>query len=264
MEETRRARIHDRLDPARAAALWSLLGRSGPPPGQGDPLPALFHQVYFWAVPDPGDVGRNGHAALGGLIPDLGLPRRMWAGGKLMFHAPLRLGIAAEKATIVRAVTRKEGRSGRLGFVTLRHEIRQRGALVISEDQDLVYRPAPDPDDEAPPPPIIEDIPTTCRTVSFDPVMLFRYSALTMNGHRIHYDAPFAEAEGYRGLVVHGPLLAQLLAGLAEERRGPLKSFQFRATAPLVHRDTAEICARGNHLWVRGPDRRLAMTAKAS
>jgi len=223
----------------------------------------MFHQVYFWSVPEPGETGRDGHTAPGGLIADLGLPRRTWAGGRLTFHAPLRLGIAAEKATAVRAITRKDGRTGRLALVTLRHEIRQRGALVISEDQDLVYRPAADPDEETPRAPIIEEVPSTCRSVSFDEVMLFRYSALTMNGHRMHYDAPFAEAEGYAGLVVQAPLLAQLLAGLAEERIGPLSTFQFRATAPLTHRDTAEICAKGDHFWVRGADRRLRMTAKA-
>lgn len=255
--------IEDRLDPARAAALWAVLGRAGSPPGQGDPLPAFFHQIYFWSVPDPGTTGRDGHAAPGGLIPDLGLPRRMWAGGRLLFHGPLRVGIAAEKSTTVRAVTRKEGRTGRLGFVTLRHEIRQRGGLVITEDQEIVYREARRNGNEARTVPKIEDSPTTCRAVSFDPVLLFRYSALTMNGHRVHYDAPFAEAEGYGGLVVHGPLLAQLLAGLAEERLGTLRSFQFRATAPLVHHEAAELCARDDHFWVRGPDRRLAMTAKA-
>ena len=263
MSEGDRAVIEDRLDPARAAALWTMLERAGSPPGQGEPLPAFFHQIYFWSVPAPGETGRDGHAALGTFIPELGLPRRMWAGGKLTFHGPLRAGIAAEKATMVRAVTRKEGRTGRLGFVTLRHEIRQRGALVISEDQDIVYRPAFDASEEVPSPPKIEDEPSVCRKVRFDPVMLFRYSALTMNGHRIHYDAPFAEAEGYGGLMVHGPLLAQLLAGLAEETLGPLKSFQFRATAPLVQTDEAEICAKGDHFWVRGPDRRLVMTAKA-
>lgn len=264
MEERARVPIEDKLDPARAAALWSVLGRSGRPPGAGDLVPAFFHQVYFWDVQPPDALGADGHPATGGLIPDLGLPRRMWAGGKLVFHAPLRLGIAAEKATMVRAVTRKEGRSGRLGFVTLRHEIRQRGALVISEDQDLVYREPYDPASEPPNAPKIEDMPTTCRSVSFDPVMLFRYSALTMNGHRIHYDQPFAEAEGYKGLVVHGPLLAQLLASHAEEKLGPLTTFQFRATAPLTHLDTCEICSKGDHFWVRGPDRRLVMTAKAA
>ncbi len=257
------ALIEDRLDPARTAALWSILDRSGDPPGHGDPLPAFFHQIYFWNVADPGALGRDGHPSVGGLIPDLGLPRRLWAGGKLVFHAPLRLGIAAEKATVLRAVTRKDGRSGKLGFVTLRHEIRQRGALVISEDQDLVYRPAAGVDEDAPNPAKIEDAPTTCRTIAFDPVMLFRYSAITMNGHRIHYDAPFAENEGYPGLVVHGPLLAQLLASLAEERLGGLKTFQFRATSPLTHVEEAELCAKGDHLWVRTPDKRLIMTAKA-
>lgn len=261
--ETARKPLEDRLDPARAAALWSALGRAGPPPGAGDPMPAFFHHLYFWDLAPPAGLGPDGHPATGGLIPDLGLPRRMWAGGKLVFHTPLRLGIVAEKATMLRAVTRKEGRTGRLGFVTLRHEIRQRGALAVSEDQVLVYRPAHEPDADPPQVPKIEDMPTTCRTVRFDPVLLFRYSALTMNGHRIHYDLPFAEAEGYEGLVVHGPLLAQLLASHAEERFGPLNTFQFRATAPLTHLDTAEICSKGDHFWVRTADRRLAMTAKA-
>ena len=155
------------------------------------------------------------------------------------------------------AVTRKEGRTGKLGFVVLRHEIRQRGTLVVTEDQQLVYRP-----DDAPPaaPPDPPGVPETAEVASFDSTLLFRYSALTMNGHRIHYDAPYAsEVEGYSGLVVHGPLLATLLMGLAERREGPLRKFSFRATAPLCLPEQARICARGQEYWVQAEGGRVCM-----
>lgn len=254
----------DRVDPARAEALAAALGWPGRGFDQGDPLPPFFHQVYFWDVAPEDELGPDGHRALGGLIPDLGLDRRMWAGGRLAFHGPLRAGIAAEKTTSLRGVTRKEGRSGHLGFVTLRHEIRQRGALVVTEDQDIVYRSAPTPFREDPPPPKIEEEPDGTRPVVFSPVALFRYSALTMNAHRIHYDVDFCQGFGYPGPVVHGPLLAQHLLGFALDRLGSLQGFTFRATAPLLAGEPAELCAAGDHYWVRGPDRRLCMTAKAS
>ncbi|NNK68294.1 MAG: acyl dehydratase [Rhodobacteraceae bacterium] len=253
--------LSDRIDPARAAALHAVLGRDGAPPASGDPLPAFWHQVYFWQAAAPGALGADGHPATGGLIPDLDLPKRMWAGGRLTFHAPFLCGVRAERTTRVVSVTEKTGRTGPLGFVTLRHDVRQRGTLVISEEQDLVYR-AQDAPAGAPtiaPRDAEEEVP-----VSFDTVALFRYSALTFNGHRIHYDADFARAsEGYPGPVVHGPLLAQQLMQLAEARQGQLARFAFRATAPLFAGEEARLCRRGADYWVRGPEGRLCMTAEA-
>ena len=254
--------VADRMDPARAAALHAVLGLDGPAPAAGDALPPFFHQVYFWDVRAPQDLGPDGHPRTGGLIPDLGLPRRMWAGGRLTFHQPLRAGILAEKTTLLAGYTRKTGRSGKLGLVTLRHVIRQKGAPVLTEEQDLIYREAPRPGDPPPEPPLATGRPEVSAPLGFDTTLLFRYSALTMNGHRIHYDLEHARSEGYPGLVVHGPLLAQFLM-LAAAAQRPLRSFAFRATAPLFHFEEAELCAEGSRFWVRGPGDRLCMDAKA-
>ncbi|WP_254448951.1 acyl dehydratase [Thalassococcus sp. S3] len=251
------------MDPARANALLATLGRSaGLTPG--DVLPPFFHQLFFWSPEPPEKLGRDGHPKVGGLIPDMGLLRRMWAGGRLSFHAPLALGRAAEKMTSVKSSERKMGRSGPLGFVTLEHQIRQDGRLCLTEWQDLVYREDPAPNAPRPEPPVAPADEESRRDVAFDSTLLFRYSALTLNGHRIHYDLDYArDVEGYGGLVVHGPLLAQLLMLMAEEELGPLKTFAFRATAPLIDTETAKLCRTGGDLWVRGPDGRQCMQAKA-
>ncbi|MDJ0821386.1 MAG: MaoC family dehydratase N-terminal domain-containing protein [Paracoccaceae bacterium] len=258
--DTNRTRQTDMLDPARAQALLVALGLNADL-GPRDALPPFFHQLYFWDPRPPGALGRDGHPKVGGLIPDLGLPRRMWAGGALHFEAPLRAGDPAEKRSFVDEVQRKQGRSGPLGFVTLRHEIWQAGQLCVTERQDLVYREDPDPSAPAPKPPTARTDEVTREDQSFDSTLLFRYSALTFNGHRIHYDLDYArDVEGYGGLVVHGPLLAQLLMLMAA-REGPLRSFSFRATAPLMHFETATLCRNGPDMWVRGPDGRQCMIA---
>ncbi len=256
--------ISDRLDPARAEALHAVLGLDGRPPAAGEALPPFFHHIYFWEVLPPQDLGHDGHPRTGGLIPDMGLPRRMWAGGRLTFHQPLRAGILAEKTTILAGYARKTGRTGQLGLVTLRHVVRQKGAPVLTEEQDLIYREAARPGEAPPDPPRAPGGEEVAAPLAFDATLLFRYSALTMNGHRIHYDLEHAGAEGYPGLVVHGPLLAQWLVLLAQSRAGKLRSFRFRATAPLFHFERAEVCAAGSRLWVRGPGNRLCMEAEAS
>ncbi|MGG7645206.1 FAS1-like dehydratase domain-containing protein [Rhodovulum sp. YNF3179] len=266
-EGTRQTRI-DVMDPARAAALHAALGRPGPAPEAGDPLPPFGHHLHFWEARPPAALGRDGHPATGGFIPDLGLPRRMWAGGRLDFAAPVRLGAAAERISTIARVTRKRGRTGPLAFVTLRHEIRQHGRVCVTEDQDLVYREDPDPSAPAPVAPAAPTDEDVAERATYDTTLLFRYSALTFNGHRIHYDLAYCrEVEGYPGLVVHGPLLAQQLMLMAEARLDGLARFSFRATAPLFHFETATLCARtaedGLALWVRGSDGRLCLTAEA-
>jgi 3-methylfumaryl-CoA hydratase len=255
--------LADVIDPARANALAALLDdpRRFVP---GAPLPPFFHQVYFWQTTTPDALAEDGHVTRGAaLIPDLGLPRRMWAGGRLEFYAPLIAGEPAEKISTVEKTEEKEGRTGRLGFVTLRHEISQGEQVKLTEWQDLVYledrgadSPRPlrkrAPDDEAP------------ELRRFSEVDLFRYSALSYNAHRIHYDAGFArEREGYDALVVHGPLLAQLLMLRAERDLGPLARFNYRATAPAMLGEQLAICRYGPTLWVRGEDGRLCMDATA-
>lgn len=247
----------DPLDPGRMQALAATLGIDW---HAGDPLPPFAHQIYFWQALPAAALGRDGHPRIGddGLVPDRGLPRRMWAGGRLIFHAPLMAGQEAEKTSAQDSVTEKQGRSGPLVFVTLRHEIRQNGQLCVTEWQDLVYRPeAADSAPVAPRPAPDE----ADHTVShrFPTVELFRYSALTFNGHRIHYDRDYAmQTEGYGGLVVHGPLLAQRLMLLAGEG---LRSFAFRGVSALIDHETATLARQGDSLWVAGQDGRLCMEA---
>ena len=255
---------NDPVDPARAQALLASLGLAQEVLS-GDTLPPFFHHIYFWEAQPPENLGRDGHPKVGGLIPDLGLPRRMWAGGRLAFHAPLRAGIKAEKTSLCEAALQKQGRSGPLALITLRHDYRQRGALCVSEWQDLVYREDPSPSAPQPSPPMAREDAQTQEPVSFSSTLLFRYSALTFNGHRIHYDLEYAkEVEGYDGLVVHGPLLAQLLMLKAERELGQLAGFSFRATSPLVHTETATLCRNQNDLWVCGPNGRQCMIAQAT
>ena len=252
--------VTDRIDPARAEALRATLGLEGPV-GIGDPLPPLAHFAFFWTPVTEASIGHDGHERLGGLIPDLGLPIRMWAGGRVTFHGPFRAGVAADKTSTLLGVTQKEGRSGKLAFVTLRHAIRQRNAPVLTEEQDIVYR-LPGALTGEPPVETLEV--DERRALKVSEVTLFRYSAVTFNGHRIHYDADYCREEGYPGLVVHGPLLATALAGFAEEKLGALKSFSFRATAPLFLGDVAWLCRTGDRYWVEGPGRRICMVAEAT
>lgn len=255
-------KMQDIMDVARANAFLSALGRDEVLK-TGDPLPPFFHQLYFWQVMPPEKLGRDGHPKTGlGLIPDMGLPRRMWAGGRLSFKHPIQAGMHAERRTVLEAATQKNGRTGPLGFVTLRHELFQSDRLCLTEWQDLVYREDPDPAAFKPVPPKARTDETIARVHAFSSTLLFRYSALTFNGHKIHYDRDYArQVEGYDSLVVHGPLLAQYLMLLATEHVGPIGSFSFRAVSPLMDFETAGFCLNGSELWVRGADGRTCMTA---
>ena len=254
-------RARERLDPGRAEALAATIGQ----PFDADAALIPFgHHVYFWTVAARDALGRDGHPATGGFLPDLGLTRRMWAGGRLDFAAPIKVGRMAEKRSVVERTERKTGRSGPLGFVTVRHEIRQGGRLCVTEWQDLVYRADPVQGAPVPRPPDAPDGAEDEVRRSFTPTDLFRYSALTFNGHRIHYDADYARRiEGYAGLVVHGPLLALHLVLMAEGALGSLRHFRFRATAPLIAGEQARFCRAGTRFWVAGPDGRMCMEAEA-
>lgn len=255
--------VTDAMDPARMAALAAVLGVGW---RAGDPVLPFGHHVHFWMPEPPARLGRDGHPRQGvGPIPDTGLPRRMWAGGRLEFQAPLWPGRPATRRTRCEGVVHKAGRSGPLAFVTLRHDITQDGGAVLTEWQDLVYRSDPAPGDTPPAAPRAEETAEVHQPVDFDAVTLFRFSALTFNGHRIHYDADYArDVEGYAGPVVHGPLLAQRLILMAAARLGGrLRRFSFRATAPLILGEQAALCAAGAHYWVRAGDGRLCMTAEA-
>ncbi|MFL6697874.1 MAG: MaoC family dehydratase N-terminal domain-containing protein, partial [Vitreoscilla sp.] len=178
-------------------------------------LPPLHHWLYFLPVAPMRQIGDDGHPARGGFLPPVPLPRRMWAAGRLQFHGPLRVGETVTRSSEITDVQAKDGKSGPLVFVTLRHELASGGALAVTEEQDIVYRGHPLAGSA---PPAMKPAPLEAawrREIHPDPVLLFRYSALTFNGHRIHYDRPYATGiEGYPGLVVHGPLLATLLADL--------------------------------------------------
>ncbi|RMH49805.1 MAG: acyl dehydratase [Alphaproteobacteria bacterium] len=271
--EGRSITVTDPMDPARAAALHATLGLDGPPPGAGDPLPPFWHWVHFWDIHPPARLGRDGHprpGAEGVLIPDTGLPRRMWAGGRLEWLGPLPVGAPATRRSTVLGIARKQGRSGPLCFVTLRHEITGAAGPAVIEEQDIVYRPDPQPGETPAPARPAPTDETAAQTFHPDSTQLFRYSALTFNGHRIHYDLDYCrEVEGYPGLVVHGPLMAQRLIALADRLLGGIRRFAFRAQAPVFHFESFTACARpvgeGLGLWVRaGADGRLAMTAEAA
>lgn len=261
-EALREARQFDLIDPARARALQATLGME-PDIEAGMPLPPFFHYIYFWEVEVPDKLGRDGHPRVGtGLIPDMGLPRRMWAGGRLQFDAPLIAGVPAVQTTRVLKAERKEGRTGPLAFVTVEYAVEQDGVAVAREVRDIVYREDPDLSAPKPVAPVARTDEDEAQEAAFTSTMLFRYSALTFNGHRIHYDAEYAQrVEGYDGLVVHGPLQAQLLMLMVDRPDDPLRSFTFRMTAPLMHTETATLCRKGQDAWVRGPDGRQCLTA---
>ena len=221
----------DRLDRARSNALLAALGREAELT-DGDPLPVLHHWLHFWDVRSPDETGADGHPRRGGFLPPIALPRRMWAGGRLIFRKPLRLGEEVRRTSTIKTVERKLGRSGELFFVTVAHALEGPDGLAIEEEQDLVYR-AQSGASAAPEP---QGFGTPAESVQPDPVLLFRYSALTMNSHRIHYDRPYAtDVERYSGLVVQGPLQATVLAGLAERLLGaPPAVFSFRGVSAAL------------------------------
>ncbi|MEM7545794.1 MAG: MaoC family dehydratase N-terminal domain-containing protein [Pseudomonadota bacterium] len=266
--------LTDRIDPWRAGALHATLDLGGAAPPDGAPLPHFNHWIYFLEAKPAHALGRDGHPArgeqAGGFIPDLGLPRRMWAGGQLQFRKPLVIGSEARRTTTIESIARKEGRTGPLAFVRLRHDIAVGGEIAVTEHQDIVYRGDPDTSHRPPAPPQAPSDATRSRTITCDPVMLFRYSALTFNGHRIHYDRDYATGvEGYAGLVVHGPLIAQLLLDLAEVGPlGPATTFSFRARSPAFDFEDITLCASDEGttvaVWAKGPGGRLIMEGLAA
>ena len=264
--ETRR----DVVTAAPLAALSALLDRDDAVPRAGEAAPPLAHWLYFLPSYRQSEAGPDGHALRGGFLPPVQLPRRMWAGSRLQFVRPLVVGSDVERRSTIVEVSPKQGRSGALVFVTVRHEVSDNGGLVLADEHDIVYRGAAplaasawqrSPGGEA-----------WRREIHPDPVLLFRYSAVTFNSHRIHYDQPYAtQVEGYPGLVVHGPLVATLLVDLFRRNlpEARLTRFSFRALKPLCDTAPFSTCglpdagARTARLWTRDAAGDVTMDAAA-
>ncbi|WP_108660118.1 acyl-CoA dehydrogenase [Acuticoccus kandeliae] len=237
-----------------------------------DTLPPGWHWMFFNPFVRRSSLGVDGHPKRGGFLPNVSLPRRMWAGGRLTYRAPLPIGVLATRESTILDVSSKDGRSGRLVFVKVGHRISYDGTLAIEEEQDIVYREAQAGPMAPPKPNTAPDGAAWSEEVVPDTVLLFRYSALTANGHRIHYDRPYAiEEEGYPDLLVHGPLIATFLQGFAGRCHpdAPLHTFAFRGMSPLFCSNPFRIEARageagGLALWARGPHGELAMQADAT
>ena len=257
--------------PAPLRGLSAALDRDDVPQ-PGEAIPPCWHWLYFLSMARQSEIGPDGHAERGGFLPPVPLPRRMCAGSRIEFRAALRAGQALVRTSRIDDVRCQQGRSGPLVFVNARHESGAGGELALVEHQDIVYREAPQPGEPAP-----AGLPAPAdaqwsRRIEPDPVLLFRYSALTFNGHRIHYDRPYATGvEGYPGLVVHGPLIATLLLDLLrrEQPSAQVARFSFRAMQPLFDTAPFEVCGRPEgersvKLWARTPDGRLAMDADAA
>ncbi len=244
-------------------------------PVPGTPLPGLWHWLYFLPVYPQSDIGPDGHAKRGGFMPPVPLPRRMWAGSDFEFHEPLLVGDALSRTSTISDVREKSGRTGSLIFVKVRHEIRRNGsaAVALTEHHNIVYRAAAEPGDVAPPPQAAPAGSAWERRIVPDDVLLFRYSALTFNGHRIHYDRKYVtEVEGYPGLIVHGPLIATLLMDLLRRQQPDAKvlRFEFKAVRPTF--DIHPFSVHGQpsadgktvQLWGRDHEGWLTMDATAT
>ncbi|WP_159911189.1 MaoC family dehydratase N-terminal domain-containing protein [Pantoea sp. 18069] len=229
--------LSDRISAHAVGAFSAMLDRNDPPPQPADALAPLWHWMNFVPVAPQSQLGADGHPARGGFLPPVPLPRRMWAGSRVQWNPdnPLRVGEAVQRTSRILSVEHKKGRSGELLFVQLHHASGNARGVAVTEEQDIVYRGAAQPGEPAPLPTAAETSAAWVRQITPDPVLLFRYSALTFNGHRIHYDRSYAtQQEGYPGLVVHGPLIATLLIDLLR-RNAPgavVTDFSFKAVRP--------------------------------
>ena len=264
---------HDLIGATPALALNATLDHPESTFATGTPLLPLWHWLYFLPLHRQSEIGADGHAKRGGFLPPVPLPRRMWAGSQFEFRAPVRVGDAVERTSTIADVSSKEGRTGQLVFVKVRHEVRCNGAAdpAIVEFHDIVYREARRPDDVEPPPQRAEAGAAWQREIVPDDVLLFRYSALTFNGHRIHYDRQYVtQVEGYPGLIVHGPLIATLLMDLLRRHLpdDEVAAFRFKAVRPTFDLNRFKVNGQreGNtvRLWAEDHDGWLTMDAVAT
>lgn len=250
----------------------ATLDLSAEPPTPGDTAPLLINYCLAPPVAQTALLGHDGHPQKGGFLPPVPLPRRMWAGSRLTFHGDFHVGDTVTRHSRIEDVTVKEGRTGTLCFVTVHHGFTVGDRLVVEEAQDIIYREAATAESAAK----AAAIPVTpapagaySRPVAVGPTLLFRYSALTFNGHRIHYDQPYAvNVEHYPGLVVHGPMQATWLLNFAREIRGSVpRRFTFRGLSPLFDHDTislhAEEAEGGLKLWTARAGGPVGMSAEA-
>ena len=264
---------HDIITAAPVAGLSATLDWPAERPAPGTLLPPVWHWMYFLPMAPQASIGPDGHPVRGGFLPPIDLPRRMWAGSQIEFHEPLRVGDAVTRQSSIVDITEKSGRSGALVFVKVHHRVFRDGAgdtPAIDEFQDIVYRPAPEPGARPAAP---KPAPTNARwerVLTPDEVLLFRYSALTFNGHRIHYDRPYVTGEeGYPGLVVHGPLQGTLLLDLLRRElpEAVIVRFDFRAVRPAFDGYPLAVCGapdgdgRKLRLWTRDHEGAVTMEA---
>ena len=245
------------------AAMFDLEAK----PVAGDPLPPGWHWMLFPEIARHSVLSRDGHAPRGGFLPPVELPRRMWGGNRLKFHGEIKVGEEIGRESEVLSVKEKDGRSGQLTLVTVKHSYFASEGLALEEEHDIVYRSAAEDGNKSPPGETPTARPKWSQAIDPEPVFLFRYSALTFNGHRIHYDMPYVtNVEGYPGLIVHGPLTATLLLELVR-RELPERSIQtavVRARRPLFSGDSFKVegfpSASGAHTWAVDPQGFIAMT----
>ena len=238
----------DLAAPFPARALIATLDENDPDPKTGDALPPLWHWLYFLEVARQSKLGPDGHAERGDFLPPVPLPRRMWAGSRFSFEGePIRIGDTIKRSSTIKSVEPKSGSTGSMVFVTVQHTISGPRGLSLVEDHDIVYREAPKPGEAARAPNPAPTDATWSRTIEATPPLLFRFSALTFNGHRIHYDQPYVTGtEGYPGLIVHGPLMGLVQIELAR-RSNPAKipaRFEFRALSPVFAGAPFSVSAR--------------------
>lgn len=268
--------VEDTATATPYAALSATLDRADTSrPAPGTPLPYLWHWLYFLPIHAQSEIGPDGHARRGGFLPPVPLPRRMWAGSDFEFHEPLCVGDALVRTSTIVDVTEKSGRTGSLVFVKVRHELRRNGSagVALTEHHNIVYRAAPAPGDVTPPPQAAPAEFAWVRRIVADDVLLFRYSALTFNGHRIHYDRKYVtEVEGYPGLIVHGPLIATLLMDLLRRHMpdATVRKFEFKAVRPTFDVNPFSIHGQPSadgksvRLWGRDHEGWLTMDATAT
>ena len=267
--------LHDQIGATPVVALTATLDHPASAAATGTALPYLWHWLYFLPMHRQSEIGDDGHARRGGFLPPVPLPRRMWAGSQFEFHAPVRIGDTALRRSTIADVNVKSGRSGMLVFVKVRHELRCNGSEqpAITEFHDIVYRAAKQPGDAEAPPSAAPAEAQWRREVFADDVLLFRYSALTFNGHRIHYDRRYVTGvEGYPGLVVHGPLIATLLMDLLRRHMpdADVARFSFKALRPtfdehaLRVNGTLQADGKTVRLWAQDHQGWLTMDATAT